>query len=180
MLAWFFAALKGIAVFGRLGWLFSWLPASLSFLGPVGSILGAMLGFIGEIIKWAFEGLTIIISKPVTLVTVALLATVAWGFGLDFGLRWDEGRVNAARHEVAAIKDNLKKQEAKDAQLAAAAKAAREKAVRETTAAPAAQPAAAAAADPAPAAVQRVQPKRAAAAKRAGEGVLWSFPSNFK
>lgn len=85
------------AILAAIGSLFKWAPALLGFLGPVGSIIGAVIGFVGQLIAWFFEGVTIVIKNPVTLVTVAIISTVTWGLGLDAGLRWDAHKVNVAR-----------------------------------------------------------------------------------
>ncbi len=58
--------------------------------GPVGAIIGAVLTFGLQIIKWFFEGVTVIVSNPVTLVTVSTVAGSAFLGGVKVGKEWDQ------------------------------------------------------------------------------------------
>lgn len=80
------------------------LPLGLSFLGPVGPILGAVVGFIGQVIKWFFDGLTVIVSHPATFVTVGLIGLGSYAGGIRTGMRWDARLVSAAKSETAEWK----------------------------------------------------------------------------
>lgn len=92
-------ALKGLGALQRVtGWL-SWIPG----IGAIPGIVSAVLGLVLGAIRRFFEGLTVILSNPVTLVTVGAIAMVATAFGMKLGVEWSDHRVRQAQGEVARV-----------------------------------------------------------------------------
>lgn len=116
-------------------------PWALSFLGPVGPFLGAIVGFIGQLLKWALEGLTVIVSNPITWVTVAFISIGTFGFGLKYGLHIDRHIIENRNAKIASMQKAQADRDAEESKRAAAAKAAREEAERNAAKRPNAAPA---------------------------------------
>lgn len=165
------ALLKFLPFLAKLGALSKWF----AFIpgGQIVAIVGAVFGLVVKFVGWLLADIMDAFKEPQRLVVRVLCGLVILGVGVHQGIKWSEGKVHAARAEVAAIKADLRQKDQDDAKLAAAAKAAREEAAHKALAAPAAV--APVVADPA--AVPGVQPKRAGKPKHKEPGVLDGFPA---
>lgn len=67
-------------------------------------VLGAIASAIAFVVKSFFEGLTVIFSKPVTFVTVGVMALACYGLGINRGLIIDGYLVRAAKQETSEWK----------------------------------------------------------------------------
>lgn len=83
-------ALAGILGVLKVLSLFKWAPA----LGPVAGLASTVLSVFASIARGAVKGATVILTNPVTLVTVGLIAMVTFAVGVEMGSR--EGRVRVA------------------------------------------------------------------------------------
>lgn len=98
------------------------------FLGPVGAIIGAVVTFGLQIIKWFFEGVTVIVSHPVTLVTVTVVAVSTFAGGVKLGKEWDQYLVDRKEAVIQQmIADGNKANAAKKADLETAVGEAKKK-----------------------------------------------------
>lgn len=96
-------ALKGLGALQRVtGWL-SWIPG----VGVIPGVVSALVGFVVGAIRKFFEGLTVILSNPVTLVTVGFVTMVAAAFGMKLGVEWSDYRVAQAQSEVRQMQLDL-------------------------------------------------------------------------
>jgi len=116
----FLALLSGLAALSRIAGLLKWLPG----IGPFAAITSAVLAFLAAVARMFFQGLTVIVSQPVTLVTVGILMMGSVAGGVKLGVEWTEHRV--ARFD--AFKAELRKTDAQSKQDATDAIAARKQA----------------------------------------------------
>jgi len=64
-----------------------WLPsigAISGLFGPVGPMIAAVLTFLVNVVKWFFEGLTAMLSNPVTFITAGVFMACAFLGGVKF------------------------------------------------------------------------------------------------
>lgn len=110
-------ALKGLGAIKRVtGWL-SWIPG----VGVLPGVVSAVVGFLLATVRRFFEGLTVILTNPVTLVTVGFVVMVAGAFGMKLGVEWSDHLVRKAQGEVRQMQLSLEASNAyaKDRALAA-------------------------------------------------------------
>ncbi len=74
---------------------FAGIASKVGFLfGPFGAVFGsifaALVATATTLTKWFFNGVTVIVSNPVTLVAVAVAAALAFGGGVKLGKEYDE------------------------------------------------------------------------------------------
>lgn len=128
------ALLSLFSVFGKLSFLAKWIPSIAGFsglFGPVGPFIAAGLTFIGQLFKWFFEGLTAMLSNPVTFVTAGILMALAFLGGVRLNSEAYEASLARKQATITKmIKDGEKADAEHEAKLklavAAAIKAANE------------------------------------------------------
>lgn len=147
------------------------------------SILDVVVRAVTYVVRGVFDGLTVMLSNPVTFCTVGVIALACYGFGINRGMIIDRYRVEAAQQETKEWKDAHARL-LKDAEDANASDKARFKAAQEAKAAAAAAERAKIDAVVAPAASEpqpkRVRPaaRKAAPSKDGGEPLsLPGFPT---
>lgn len=86
MWKWLLAALAALAALSRVAWLAKFIPG----IGPFAAVLSAVLDALMALVKWFFEGLTVIVKNPVTLVTVSVLCMVSGVGGIKAGIEWTD------------------------------------------------------------------------------------------
>lgn len=166
---------------------FAGIASKFGFLlGPfgavIGSVFGAVFATLATVTRWFFNGVTVIVSNPVTLVTVAVASALAFGGGVKLGKEYDEYLV--ARKEAVIQKmlaDSKRLDDENKARLgkSLAAKAAAEAEAAKVEVKPVATTAVAAdPGQPTPAAKpKRVRPARADCKDSGGGSVLFgSYP----
>ena len=87
-----------LAIFAAAGAIFKFAPL-LSFLGPVGSLVGAAGGLIAKLVVWFFRGVTVVLANPVVFVGVVPIGLGTYALGINRGLLIDKHRVETARQE---------------------------------------------------------------------------------
>ena len=127
MLGKIIAVLGALAGLSRIAGLLKWLPG----VGPFAAAASAVLAFLTAIARMFFQGLTVIVSNPVTLVTVGVLCMASAGGGLKLGVEWTEHRVATRQAKLDAIKKELKDVDEQAKQDVRAAETAREQAEQE-------------------------------------------------
>jgi len=147
--------------------------------GPVGAIVGAAATFVLQIVKWFFEGVTVVVSNPVTLVTVAVCSALAFGGGVKLGREYDQylvDRKDAVIQKMLADSKRLDNENKVKLKSALEAKSAAEAAAK-VEAKPVATTSIAPIADkPAPVAAKRVRKPRTDCSNGAGGSGLYFGP----
>ena len=98
------ALLSGLAALSRFAALAKWLPG----VGPFAAVASAVFAFLAAVARMFFQGFTIIVSNPVTLVTVGVLCMASAAGGVKLGVEWTEHRVASRQAKLDAIKKDLK------------------------------------------------------------------------
>lgn len=67
----------------------AWLVPGGSIVSTLATAAGAVLKFLGALIKTATQGATKMLANPATFVTAGLCVLVAFGVGIRLGVKWD-------------------------------------------------------------------------------------------
>lgn len=92
MIGGIFAGLKALSVVSKVSGALSFIPGVGVLPGIVSAVCGAILGFVRII----FQGLTVIVTNPATVVTVGVIALGSMAWGVKMGNEWTGRRVEAA------------------------------------------------------------------------------------
>lgn len=90
------AIIAKIGASSAVTWLTALIPG-----GQIAGALAAVVGLVGKFFKALIDGVTVAIANPVVFTIVAI------GFcaGVYEGIRWDKHKIEAARREVATMKE---------------------------------------------------------------------------
>lgn len=137
LFGWLFAKLKvpalAAAATAAMASVTSLLPTSAlatvfgPALGPIGTVLGGLWKSLLTLVRWVWEAIQVVATRPVVLILLVLV--LAYGFRL--GIRVDRYLVTRAETETQTLKDQIEAAHETDKARADAAIAARDAAKRD-------------------------------------------------